>query len=259
VVRAGISVQRLVGVGVSVPGVVDPKDGRLQLSPFFGWSDVPIRAPFEAVLAPRVTVASPVQAIAVAELLFGSAARFSEADLALVNVSTAIAGAFVLGGRLQRGAGNASGQIGHVPVDTRGRRCGCGRRGCLDAMASGDALVALAAQAGLNYASFSDLLSAATEGDARALELLEHSARHVGTVLGDVITMLDPTVVAVSGMVLRLGTWYVDRVREVALARAFMVREAGPRIVPSAFGVEAGAVGSAAIALDRFAYQQDDT
>jgi predicted NBD/HSP70 family sugar kinase len=69
--------------------------------------------------------------------------------------------------------------------------------------------------------------------------------------------MLDPTVVADSGMVLRLGTWYVDRVREAALARAFIVSEAGPRIVASAFGVDAGAVGSAAIALDRFAYRQD--
>jgi predicted NBD/HSP70 family sugar kinase len=195
-----------------------------------------------------------VQAIAVAELLFGSAARLPRADLALVNVSTAVAGAFVLGGRLHQGAENASGQIGHVPVEARGPRCGCGRRGCLDAVASGDALVALAAQDGVHYGSFSDLLGAADQGDTRALDLLDHSARQVGQVLGDVITILDPTVVVVSGMVLRLGTWYVERVREAALGRAFMVNEAGPRIVPSAFGVEAGAVGSAAIALDKFAY-----
>src|SRR5579864_3957092 len=124
---AGIPAERVVGVGVSVPGVVDPNAGRLQLSPFFGWSDVPVRAIFEAVFGPRVTVASPVQAIAVAELLFGTAARFPGADLALVNVSTAIAAAFVFDGRLQHGTGNASGQIGHVPVDARGPRCRCGR------------------------------------------------------------------------------------------------------------------------------------
>jgi predicted NBD/HSP70 family sugar kinase len=238
-----------------VPGVVDPERGRLQLSPFFGWSNVTVRAAFEETFGARVAVASPVQAIAVAELLFGSASRLPQADLALVNVSTAVAAAFVLGGRLQQGAGHASGQIGHVPVDPRGRRCGCGRRGCLDAAASGDALVALAAQDGVGYASFSDLLTAAAEGDGHALELLDQSAQHVGKVVGDVITMLDPAVVAVSGMVLRLGTWYVDRVRDAALARAFMASEAGPRIVPSAFGVDAGVVGSAAIALDEFVYR----
>jgi predicted NBD/HSP70 family sugar kinase len=252
--RAGIPSERIVGVGVSVPGVVDPDTGHLQLSPFFGWANVPVRAAFEAAFGPRVTVASPVQAIAVAELLFGSAARLPRADLALVNVSTAVAGAFVLGGRLHQGAENASGQIGHLPVDARGPRCGCGRRGCLDAVASGDALVAQAAQHGVDYVSFSDLLGAADQGDTRALDLLEHSARQVGQVVGDVITILDPTVVVVSGMVLRLGTWYVERVREAAIGRAFVVNEAGPRIVPSAFGVEAGAVGSAAIALDKFAY-----
>ena len=253
--RVGIPAERIVGVGVSVPGVVDPERGRLHLSPFFGWSNVPVRAAFEAVFGPRVTVASPVQAIAVAELLFGSASRLPYADLALVNVSTAIAAAFVFGGRLQQGADSASGQIGHVPVDAHGRRCRCGRRGCLDAVASGDALVALAAQDGEEYGTFSDLLGAAEGGDAHALALLHQSARHVGKVVGDVITMLDPTLVAVSGMVLRLGTWYVDRVREAALARAFVVSEAGPRIVASAFGVDAGAVGSAAIALDKFVYQ----
>jgi predicted NBD/HSP70 family sugar kinase len=253
--RSGIMPERVVGVGVSVPGVVDPHEGRLQLSPFFGWENVPIRALLEADFGPHVTVASPVQAIAVAELLFGSAARLRRPDLALVNVSTAVAAAFVLGGQLQQGADNASGQIGHVPVQAHGRRCRCGRRGCLDAVASGDALVAVAAEDGVHYASFSDLLHAAEGGDSHALELLEDSARQVGKVVGDLITMLDPTVVAVSGMVLRLGTWYVDRVRNAALARAFIVSEAGPRIVPSAFGIDAGAVGSAAIALDKFAYR----
>src|SRR5439155_15696006 len=133
---------------------------------------------------------------------------------------------------------NASGQIGHVPVEPEGRRCRCGRRGCLDAVASGDALVALAAEDGADYGSFAALLSAAAEGEPRTLELLEGSARQVGSVVGDLITMLDPTVVAISGMVLQLGAWYVDRVRDAALARAFIVTDAGPRIVPSAFGVD---------------------
>ena len=258
VASAGIPSERVVGVGVSVPGIVESQSGQLQLSPFLGWSNVPIRALFEAALGQRVTVANPVQAIAVAELLFGSAARVIPADLALVNVSTAIAGAFVFGGRLQQGADNASGQLGHVTVDPRGRQCRCGRVGCLDAMASGSALVARAAHDGVAYGSFSALLSAAVDGDTRALDLLEDSARQVGNVLGDVITVLNPTVVAISGMVLQLGGWYVDRVREAALARAFTVTQAGPRIVPSAFGVHAGAVGSAAIALDHFVYRQGE-
>jgi glucokinase len=254
-VRAlGLPPRDLVGVGVSVPGVVDSTRGELRLSPFFHWTDVAVRPKFEARFGRRVTVANPLQAIAVAEMLFGSAARAARADLVLVNVSTAIAGAFVLGGQLQHGADDASGQIGHITVDASGRRCGCGRRGCLDALAAGDALVSIGAEAGQRYVSFSDLLLAAERGQEAALELLDESARLVGRVVGDLITVLNPAVVAVSGMVLQLGEGYVNRVRRAALERAWITAEAAPRIVPSAFGINAGVVGSAAIALDRFVY-----
>jgi predicted NBD/HSP70 family sugar kinase len=252
--RLKIDSDRVVGVGVSVPGVVDSGEGRLLVSPFFGWTDVPVRAAFQAHFGERVSVGNPLQAIAVAELLLGSAARLPRADLLLVNVSTAVAAALVLGGRLQYGADNASGQIGHMLVDPGGRRCRCGRRGCLDALASGDALVAIAEEQGQRFASFAALLTAAEAGDLLALELLDASADKVGTVIGDAITLLNPSVVALSGMVLQLGTRYVDRVREAALGRAWVVGEAGPTIVPSAFGVLAGAVGSAALALDAFVY-----
>jgi predicted NBD/HSP70 family sugar kinase len=252
---AGVDRARLVGVGVSVPGVVDSRAGRLRLSPFFGWVDVPVRPAFESIFGPRVSVASPLHAIAVAEMLFGSAARLPSADLVLVNVSTAIGAAFVMGGRLQHGADSASGQIGHVPVDGEGGRwCSCGRRGCLDAVASGDALVTIAAEQGRPYASFSVLLASAEAGDAFALDLVDESARRVGTVVGDLITTLNPAVVAISGMVLQLGARYVDRVRRVAFERAWLVGAAQLRIVPSAFGVHAGGVGAAAIALEDFVY-----
>jgi predicted NBD/HSP70 family sugar kinase len=251
---AGVDPARLVGVGVSVPGVVDARAGRLRLSPFLGWVDVPLRSAFESTFGPRVSVASPLHAIAVAEMLFGSAARLPTADLVLVNVSTAIGAAFVMGGRLQHGADSASGQIGHMPIAGDGRLCGCGRRGCLDAEASGDALVTLAAEQGRRYVSFSALLASADAGDAYALDLLDESARRVGIVVGDLITTLNPAVVAVSGMVLQLGTRYVDCVRRVALERAWLVADVQPRIVPSAFGVHAGGVGAAAIALEDFVY-----
>jgi predicted NBD/HSP70 family sugar kinase len=250
----GLSPRGLVGVGVSVPGVVDASAGQLRLSPFFHWTDVAVRPMFEARFGPRVSVANPLQAIAVAEMLFGSAARAARDDLVLVNVSTAIAAAFVLGGHLQHGADDASGQIGHVTVDAAGRRCRCGRRGCLDALAAGDALVAIAAERGHRYAAFSDLLAAAARSERAALDLLDESARLVGEQVGDLITVLNPAVVAISGMVLQLGDYYVERVRRAALERAWIVAEAEPRIVPSAFGVHAGAVGSAAIAMERFVY-----
>ncbi len=187
-------------------------------------------------------------------MLFGSAARLPRTDLVLVNVSTAIGAAFVLGGRLQHGADNASGMIGHVVVDPGGRRCGCGRRGCLNVVASGDALVASADERGRRFGSFSALLAAAQDGDALARTLLDESARQVGNLVGDLITALNPGAVAVSGMVLQLGPRYVDVLREAALARAWRVGAAPTQIVASAFGVHAAAVGAAAIALEDNVY-----
>ncbi len=251
---SGLASQRLVGVGVSVPGVVDSLGGRLRISPFFGWADVPVRDAFGSVFAQRISVSSPAQAIATAEMLFGSAARLRHADLLLVNVSTAIGAAFVLGGRLQRGADNASGMIGHIVVESGGPRCGCGRRGCLNAVASGDALVARAAEQGRRFDAFATLLAAANDGDGLARALLDDSARRVGNLVGDLVTALNPGAVTISGMVLQLGSGYVDLVRETALARAWLVGEAVPRIGASAFGIHAAAVGAAALALEDNVY-----
>lgn len=257
VASLGLPWQRLVGVGVSMPGVVDSRAGWLRLAPFFGWADVPVRDVFASAFPQPVSVANPLEAIAGAEMLFGSAARLPRADLVLVNVSTAIGAAFVLGGRLQHGADFASGQIGHLIVEPAGRLCGCGRRGCLDAQASGDALVAIAAGQGRTYTSFSDLLESAHAGDGLALALLDASARQVGTVVGDLITTLNPALVVVSGMVLHLGTRYVDRVREVALERAWRVADATTEVNPSAFGIHAAGIGAAAVALEAALYNPD--
>ena len=89
---------------------------------------------------------------------------------------------------------------------------------------------------------------------ARSATLPWTRAAAVADAVGDLITMLNPAAVAISGMVLQFGNCYVERVRRAALERAWMIGGAEPRIVPSAFGIHAGAVGSAAIALDRFIY-----
>ena len=249
-----IPLDRLVGVGVSVTGTVNPHTGVLRLSPLLGWADVPIAPPFEAELGPRVTVDNPLRAIATAEMLFGSAASSSLADFILVNVSTAVGAALVLGGRIYRGSDYASGQIGHVTVRPDGPPCPCGRRGCLDVLASGEALLALARARGARFPSFGALVAAAAAGDALAGELVDESARIVGDVVADLITTLNPALVAISGMVLAAGPRYVDVVRQVALSRAYRATGFAPRVVASAFGTDAGILGAGALALEAQLY-----
>lgn len=136
---AGVAVEDVSSIGVGVPGVVDHLTGDLQHAVNLGVDSLDLGRQLADRLGREVWVENDVNAAAVGAYhrLRGPDPAAGVQSMAYLNLGTGLAAGLVIGGRLWRGAGGISGEIGHLPVDPAGEVCGCGQRGCLETVASG--------------------------------------------------------------------------------------------------------------------------
>lgn len=205
------SKMRVLGIGASVGGVVDPRSGVVQEHPALGWRDAPLRDTLARRLRLPVHVDGSVRALAITESWFG--AGRDTPSLLHVFVGNVVGAALLVNDRLHRGRRNAAGHLDHFPIGVRTeRRCDCGRHDCLQAAASDVALVAEAKQRGIlrGRQDFDDLTVLAGEGDQRAVSLLRRRARHVGAAIALLVEILDPHRVVIGGGVVDDPTYLPD-------------------------------------------------
>jgi glucokinase len=178
VTGAGHAVSALRGVGVAVPGPFDGERGVLLTPPNLPWRDAPVARVLGEMLQLPVQLENDANAAALAEWRFG--AGRGARDLVYLTMSTGVGAGMVLGGQLVRGVGSHAGEWGHVAIEWEGARCGCGRRGCLEAYVGGANWAQrlrretpntsrVAALAGDDPISPVHLVAAAREGDAFAV------------------------------------------------------------------------------------------
>jgi predicted NBD/HSP70 family sugar kinase len=193
----------LSGVGVAVPGVVEPETGTLRMSVRLGWTGMPLAARLRETLGIPVFVDNDTSAVTAAERLYGPGADC--ADFLLVAIGQGIGLGMVLDGAPYRGAAGAAGEFGHLPIEAGGPRealrCVCGNRGCLETRVSMEALLRTAREAGILAAEseLDDLDAAARGGDRRAVRLLEEAGTLLGRALAGTINLLGPSSVVVIG------------------------------------------------------------
>jgi predicted NBD/HSP70 family sugar kinase len=189
----------LLGVGVAVPGVVEPETGTLRMSVRVGWTGMPLAALLREALELPVFVDNDISAVTAAERLYGPGADCS--DFLLVAIGQGIGLGMVLDGAPYRGAAGAAGELGHVPILTDGPVCNCGNRGCLETQVSTEALLRGAREAGVvsPAAGLEDLRAAANQGSAGALSLLGEAGSLLGKVLAGSVNLLGPRSVVIIG------------------------------------------------------------
>ncbi|NUP53448.1 MAG: ROK family protein [Catenulispora sp.] len=207
----------LSGVGVAVPGIVDPETGTLRMSVRLGWTGLPLAAHLRAALGVPVFVDNDISAVTAAERLYGPGA--DEADFLLAAVGQGIGLGMVLDGAPYRGAAGAAGEFGHMPVQTDGPLCVCGNRGCLESLVSTEALLHNARTAGVigDDADLDDLAAAARTGRRAAVDLLETAGTLLGRALAGVINLLGPRSVIVIGEITALWDQLDAPLRRVLL------------------------------------------
>ncbi|MGW4054347.1 ROK family protein [Streptomyces sp. NPDC004779] len=271
---AGVPAERLLGVGIGVPGIVErtPEDGAVVHGQTIGWDAVPLeRLLRETVELPAEVpyrIENGAKTLGQAEMWFGAGRGARSAVVVLFGSGV---GACVVTDPL--GPGRAL-EWGHLTVRVRGRRCRCGAQGCLEAYAGAEALLARWRDAGgeppagadeetaltaMLAAAYppdepgSDLLGGAPGPDMAAVAVLDETAEYLGAGLADLINLFQPERILVGGWAgLQLGSRFLGSV--AAYARAYALRHPGGRtqIALGTLGPEAVTVGAGLLPLVDF-------
>jgi glucokinase len=234
-------------VGLVVPGVIDEVTGTAVWAANLGFRDVPLKALLEKQLGLPATVGHDVRAGGIAEARLG--AGQDHRYVFVLPIGTGIAAALVVDGVAYAGAHGAAGEIGHIVVRPGGPQCGCGQRGCLEAVASAAAVARRYAErtgATTDGADRVAALAAAGDPDAAAVWRETVDALADGLLTG--LAMFDPEVVVIGGGLAEAGDALLVPLRTALRARLTFHRE--PEIRKAALGDGAGCLGAALLALD---------
>jgi len=251
-------------VGLGAAGFVDPTGSTVRFAPNLVWREEPLRARVETLTGLPVSVENDGNTAAWAEVRFG--AGRGESDVIVVGVGTGIAGGLVMFGRIYRGKWGTAGEWGHLRLVPDGRPCGCGRRGCWEQYASGNALVREAREraAALPEAAAALLArgdgtpagltgpmvtAAAQAGDPLALACFAEVGRWLGRGVAEIVAVLDPGLVVIGGGVSEAGELLIAPAREeFASAVVGAAYRPLPEFVAATLGNDAGLVGAADLA-----------
>ncbi|WP_350241104.1 ROK family protein [Deinococcus sonorensis] len=193
---AGVPRQRLLSIGLALSGFVDRDRGVCLHSANLGWHDVPIAQLITQATGLPTVLENDANAAATSEKLFGLA-RDTQ-NFTLITLGASIGCAHYVGGQLYRGSHGGAGEIAHSTVDLGGQVCLCGKRGCLDTVASRAALLEAAAEAGLQVGSVGELERAASHGDARAQAILRRGGQVLGLVIANIVQSNEPELVLIA-------------------------------------------------------------
>ena len=245
-------------VGVGCPGWVDLSAGVTRFLPNLPgrWRDVPVARLLGARLGTPVHLLNDVRAATLGEFTFGAGRGVS--TMALFALGTGIGGGVVVDGRLRLGPFGSAGELGHQTVDPGGPLCGCGNRGCLEAVASGPAIAAAGVRllrsgqspvlhemtgGDAGQVTAETMGNAANAGDKAVTSELERIAGLVGIAAANVVVSLHPELIVLGGGVAGLGDLLFEGVRRTIADRVRVFPVDGVRVEPAALGTDAGLAG----------------
>lgn len=247
------------GIGISLPGRVDPGTQRLIFAPNLRWPDFDLKKVIEKAMGLPVKMENAATACLLSELTFRRIDGIR--DIVLVTVSEGVGTGVYANGQLVTGYRGMAGEFGHVSLDPAGARCSCGRRGCWETLAS--------CRAGLRYykelqpkaraITFRELLNLAEEGDRHAAEALAKQALYIGRGLQLIIAALSPSMILVAGDITSAWDRFGPAIEKEAAK--FTLGEAFPQILPTHEGELARLRGAAALVFQRKSArgQQEET
>jgi predicted NBD/HSP70 family sugar kinase len=189
----------LLGIGVGIPGTVNEQDAGVVDSTQLGWNQVPLGAALRQAFALPVVIDNNVNALSMAERLFGLGRNYQ--NFLVVTVGTGVGGGIVAGGAVLRGSAGGAGDLGHIPVSADGPVCQCGNRGCLEAFIGEQTLVREAREQNIigEHAGIQALKKAADSGDEAAQKIFGQAGEYLGRALAGTVNILDPEVVVLLG------------------------------------------------------------
>lgn len=261
----GVDQNDISGIGLGIPGLVDPEAGIGIASVNLNWKNVPVKAELEKEFNIPCFIENDVRAAALGEACYGSGK--GARNLVLINIGTGIAAAVLLNGQVYRGASGFAGEIGHASVDFNGPVCKCGGRGCFEAVAAGPAVARQAQEmirsgrksvltewsgGDLAQIKAEDVFKAAESGDSVALDTIRKVCFYIAIATQYVFLAYDPDVVIFAGGVTEPKTLFLNTLLEetnrlAAASWVFAATYHPDKIRLSELGKDLAVVGAAAL------------
>ena len=253
-------------IGIGSPGPLDPETGVIIFAPNLGWSNVPLKAKLEANLSIPTFVDNDVNVGTLGEYAFGAGRGVK--NLVGIFVGTGIGGGIILDGKLFHGVNKTAGEVGHMIVEVKGPRCGCGNFGCLEAVASRTAITRDLQKAILKKGKKSKLTElnggnldlirskaiarAVKQGDKPTIKVVQRAAKYLGISVASIVHFLNPEMVVLGGGVVEaMGDSLLDPIRHAAAEYALPTTMDGVQIVAATLGDNAGVIGASVLARER--------
>jgi predicted NBD/HSP70 family sugar kinase len=172
-------------------------------------------------------------------------------DMLFVNVASSIGSGIIADGELRRGAQGAAGDIGHVAVpNARDVLCRCGNVGCLEAVASGNAIAAGLRARGLTANDTSDVIALIQSGEVATSQAVRQAGREIGSVIAACVSMLNPSLIVVGGVIANASEHLIAGIRELVYQRSLPLATEHLRIVNSRNWSQVGVIGASAMAVE---------
>lgn len=252
--------EKLLGIGISVPGLVDIKTRKVILAPNLGWNDVDIREHMKRFGDMKIYIENEAMASAICENWLGKCQGVD--NFVCINIKSGIGAGIFTNGKLYRGTGGTAGEVGHIVVSENGPKCGCGNYGCLETLASTHSIVENARKlvrqgvvSKLNEIENVDditidmIVNAAKGGDEVARSILLESARYLGIAVSNLVNTLNPSAIVLGKDFVKYAEIVLEQVKKVVEGKALKMPTSMIDITYSSIGAKVSALGAAIIPL----------
>ena len=258
--ESGVDPRRILSLGIAAPGPLDVKNGVMLDPPNFpNFHNVPICRLLEEALGIPAVIDKESNAAGLAEYYFSSHEEV-QTVFSLFLLAHSIGGSLLLNGRIVHGFSDGVGDIGHVMVDSNGPLCSCGRYGCLEAVATGDAVVhqlqtrlkaagRLPGVGDIDALSMEDVVRLSRENQPMFRQALDRAVEMISLALGNVISIISPEMIQIGGPMADLCPELVDQLRSSIQSRVYPRSCSRIRVEKSRLGSEAFPKGAVMLAL----------
>jgi glucokinase-like ROK family protein len=244
----GISREKVLGVGLGVPGPIDVESGALGSTAILpGWSGINPRQEMSDRLGVPVQVDNDANLGALGELVCGGGRGVK--DLAYIKVASGVGAGLVIDGRIYRGPGGTAGEIGHITLDESGPVCRCGNRGCLETFTAARYVLELLRGSHGEGLTVPRMVQLAREGDPGCRRVTGDVGRHIGMGVASLCNLLNPSRIVLGGDLAEAGELVLGPIRESVSRYAISSAAQRLSVVPGALGARAEVLGALALVL----------
>ncbi|MGW8890099.1 ROK family transcriptional regulator [Streptomyces sp. NPDC055749] len=249
IASTGIAPDKVIGVGLGVPGPIDVESGTLGSTSILpGWTGINPSEELSARLGVPVYVDNDANLGALGELVWGSGRGVK--DLAYIKVASGVGAGLVIDGSIYRGPGGTAGEIGHITLDESGPVCRCGNRGCLETFAAARYVLPLLQPSHGPDLTMERVVQLAREGDPGCRRVIGDVGRHIGSGVANLCNLLNPSRVVLGGSLAEAGELVLGPIRDSVSRYAIPSAARQLSVLPGALGGRAEVLGALALVLN---------